>query len=93
MNLELALEDESLDNLKPRRQAFAPRTRKDYLKVIISITKRPAKDIAILTAHWRFPETFVEVQSECKLKKDEVSKAKYINWFIREFRLKETNLT
>lgn len=69
-----------------------PITRRDYLKIIIAITKRPAKDIAILTSHWPM-EWFYHVASECKLKKDEVSKAKFINWFIKESRTKETNLT
>ena len=67
---------------------FEPKTRKDYLKVMESVTKRKGKTLAILTAHW--PMTwFYEVASECKLKKTEVSKAKFINYFIKSARTKE----
>lgn len=82
-----------LDPEEPKRIKKAdPVTKYDFCLIMASITKRPIGIFLKETQFWPM-DWIYSIQSECKLKKDEVSKAKYINWFIREFRLKETNLT
>ena len=88
---KLLFKDEDFEEMpiKRRSNIFEPRTRSDFVKVMASVTKRPGKDIAILTSHWPKDLSWhYYIQSECKLKKTEVDKAKYINWFIKESKLK-----
>ena len=73
---------------RQRKQTFEPRTRKDFLLVISSIVKRPYDQMERLTRHMP-NKWFFDIQSECKLKKTEVDKAKYIWWFIKSSKLKE----
>ena len=84
---EILEEEESLQYLKKRPKTPELKTRYDYVKVIASIVKRPIPQMLKLTAH--FPdEWFIQIASECKLKKTEVDKAKYIWWFLKESRTK-----
>ena len=88
------LHDLDLESLPVRqiKRSFEPRTRKDYILVISSIVKRPYDQMERLTRHMP-NKWFFDIQSECKLKKTEEAKAKFINWFIKESKPKETNLT
>ena len=89
----MQLDDLDLQHIEPkRRKIFEPRTRFDYVKIISSIVKRPIPQMLSLTKH--FPDQwFMDIASECKQLKSEEAKAKYIWWFIKESKPKETNLT
>ena len=79
---------EQLDSPVRRIKKADPVTKGDYQKIMASVTKRDIKVICILTSHWPM-SFFYDVQSECKLKKTEVDKAKYINWFVKNTKTKE----
>ena len=77
------------EEVKQIKRKFEPRTRYDFCKVMASITKRPLGLFLKETQAWPM-DWMYSIQSECKLKKTEVDKAKYINWFIKESRAKLT---
>ena len=86
------LEDEDIQPKQIGRKRPDPVTKYDFCKIMASITKRPIGLFLKETQAWPM-DWMYSIQSECKLKKTEVDKAKYINWFIKEAKLKETNLT
>mgnify|MGYP001612032387 CR=1 FL=1 len=85
---EIDYEDQPVRQRKP---VFEPKNPYDFCKVFSSITGRPLGLFLKETKGWPM-DWLYSIQSECKLKKTEVDKAKYINWFIKESRAKETNL-
>ena len=72
---------------KQRVRKPDPVTKYDFCKIMASITKRPIGLFLKETKDWPM-DWIYPIQSECKLKKTEVDKAKYINWFIKESRTK-----
>ena len=91
MNLQiddLDLEDQPVRQRKP---VFEPKNPYDFCKVFASITGRPIGIFLKETKHW--PITwFIEVQSLCK-GKDRSKQASTVNWYVKNARAKETNLT
>lgn len=82
------METLELEFSEPRKVRRAdPVTKYDYCKIIASITKRPIELFLKETKAWPM-EWLYQISSECKQLKDETAKAKFINWFIRESRLK-----
>ena len=75
--------EEEFEETKPRQKVFEPITRFDYCKVLASVIKKPVGYVLNKTRHWRM-DWYYQVASECKLRKDHISKVKYIHWFIRE---------
>ena len=84
MNNELDYEEEPV--IKKSRIPD-PVTKYDFCKIMAHITKRPIGIFLKETQFWPM-DWIYSIQSECKLKKTEVDKAKYINWFIKESKLK-----
>ena len=64
-----------------------PVTKYDFCKIMASITKRPIGFFLKETQFWPM-DWIYSIQSECKLKKTEVDKAKFINWFIKNAKTK-----
>ena len=79
------------EEVKQIKRKFEPRTRYDFVKIIASIVQRPIPQMLSLTKHIK-DEWFFGIQSECKGKTRE-QQAKYIWWFLKESKPKETNLT
>jgi len=86
MNLQEILEEE-IEEPKPRKKVFEPRTRKDYITLISKIVDRPYMQMVMLTRH--LPNRwFLDIQSNCKEKTRE-QQAKFIWWFLKESKPKE----
>ena len=77
---------------KQRVRRPDPVTKYDFCVIIASMLKRPVGYVLGRTKGWPI-EWYHQIQSECKQIKDPVAKVKFINWFIKEAKLKETNLT
>ena len=80
-------EDEAMQEYHYRPVLEEPKTRYDFCKAIATITKRPLGCIFKKTEGYPM-DWFYQIQSECKQKKTRESKAKYINWFLKESRPK-----
>mgnify|MGYP001608995182 CR=1 FL=1 len=90
--MELQESDYEDQPVRQIKRAFEPRTRYDFVKVMAHIVKRPIPQMLALTKH--FPDKwFIDIASEAKQLKTEEAKAKFIWWFLKESRTKETNLT
>ena len=88
----LMYSNEILENEEPKPRQIGrradPVTKYDFCKIMASITKRPIGFFLKETQFW--PMSWIySIQSECKLKKTEVDKAKFINYFIKNAKLKE----
>lgn len=70
-----------------KKRTADPVTRKDYLKIMASVTKRDGKVLAILTSHWPM-QWFYDLQSECKYERDRSKHALIVNSWIKRAKLK-----
>ena len=86
MNLDIAIEEESLQYLKKRKQVLEPQNKFEFCQAFSKITNRPLGLFLKETKHWPL-DWFFSIQSECKEKTRE-KQAIYINWFIKESRPK-----
>ena len=87
--MNLTLFEDDFEEPKPRKKVFEPRCRYDYQKIMAGITKKNIGQIFKETEGWPM-DFFYTIQSYCKEKKTEVDKAKFINWFIKDAKLKES---
>src|SRR3990167_962452 len=80
-------EDDFEEPVIRKSRIAEPVTKYDYCKIMSSITKRPIGLFLKETQFWPM-DWIYSIASECKLKKTEVDKAKYINWFLKQARVK-----
>ena len=85
--MEQLLFEDDFEEPKKRKPSLDPKCKYDYCKIMSSITKRPIGFFLKETQFWPM-DWIYSIASECKLKKTEVDKAKYINWFLKESRPK-----
>ena len=90
----MEIEDIEEEPIKQIKRLPEPRNHYEYCKMIAKTVEMPLWWVQTRTVGWQVRH-FEDLRSHCKMYKpgEEIKKIKYIKWFLREGKPKETNLT